>query len=102
MNQLRLTETNSGVLLAVKARPGGRRNAVEGVHDGALKVTVTAPPEKGKANKAIADLLADLLNQPKGAIRLHRGAASSSKSFVIVGLTVADLMNRLTKVIQQK
>ncbi len=58
---IKLQATSSGVLLPVKARPAGKKNAITGEHDGALKVTVTAAPEKGKANAAIVALLAEQL-----------------------------------------
>src|SRR5437868_3236888 len=48
-----------GATFAVRAQPGGRKNAVRGVHDGCLKVSVTAAPEKGKANDAVLDVLCE-------------------------------------------
>ena len=50
-----------GTILPVRAHPGARRNEIRGEHDGALRVSVTAAPEKGKANKAIIELLAEAL-----------------------------------------
>ena len=40
-----------GVVIAVRAQPGAKKNGITGEHDGALKVSVTQAPEKGKANK---------------------------------------------------
>ncbi len=47
-----------GTILPVRAQPGARRNEIRGVQDGMLKVCVTQSPEKGKANKAVIELLA--------------------------------------------
>ncbi len=46
-----------GVVLLVRAQPGARENAIRGVQNGVLKVAVTQVAEKGKANKAIVELL---------------------------------------------
>ena len=59
-----------GSILPVVAQPGARRNAVLGERAGALRVAVTAPPDKGKANAAILALLAEVLGcKPRGSPR---------------------------------
>jgi hypothetical protein len=50
-----------GVILPVRAQPGSRKNELRGEHEGMLKVCVTQAPEKGKANKAVAEFLAKSL-----------------------------------------
>ena len=56
-----VTDHAEGCVLAVRAQPGARRAGVQGEQAGALKVAVTAPPEDGRANKALTDLLRDVL-----------------------------------------
>ena len=51
--QIHFRTTESGVEFPVKASPGSRKNEIRGVINGALKGSVTAPAEKGKANAAI-------------------------------------------------
>jgi uncharacterized protein (TIGR00251 family) len=92
---IELRAVEGGVLLPVKARPAGKRNAIEGEHGGALRVTVTAAPEKGKANEAIAELLSTALGVRSSSITLVRGATTSTKTFRIEGLGVDDLSSRL-------
>ena len=55
---IRITEHAEGCVLPVHAQPGARKAGILGEHSGALKVAVTAPPEDGRANKALAELLA--------------------------------------------
>ncbi len=71
--------------LKVRVQPKASRDAILGEHDGALKVAVTAAPEKGKANKAVAELLAKTLRVPKSNVTLVAGAASRVKTFAIAG-----------------
>ena len=54
---LNLQPDPDGTILPVRAQPGARRNEIRGEQDGMLKVCVTQSPEKGKANKALIELL---------------------------------------------
>ena len=99
---IELTESADGVRLKVKARPAGKRNAILGEHAGALRVAVTAAPEKGKANDAIVELLADRLRLRKSEIRLDRGAASTTKTFHLAGISRQSLAERLEGILEQQ
>jgi hypothetical protein len=79
-----------GCVIPVKAQPGARRNAITGEFNGQLKVAVTAAPEKGKANKAIATLLAKTFGLAKGDIELIAGHTSAEKKFLLIGANAAD------------
>src|ERR1043165_9195127 len=94
-NNFQLQATSDGVILPVRAQPGARRNAITGVHAGALKVAVTQAAEKGKANEAIIDVLCESLGMRSSDIQLKSGASSRQKQFVIRGVAVADLLNRI-------
>lgn len=88
------------MLLPVKAHASARQNAVLGEHNGMLRVAVTAAPEKGKANKAIIDLLADALKIAKSSIEIVAGETSPQKRFLIVGSNeekVRAVLDRLLK-----
>jgi uncharacterized protein (TIGR00251 family) len=78
-----------GIVIRVKARPGARRNALAGLHDGALRVDVTAAPEKGKANDAIIALLAKTFGVAKSSIELISSPANTQKRFLLAGLDLA-------------
>jgi uncharacterized protein (TIGR00251 family) len=91
--------TARGVILPVHAQPGARKNGITGVHAGRLKVTVTQPPEKGKANEAIVKLLAGLLGIKRSQVTLLAGDASKLKSFLIAGVNLAELQGRLSSIL---
>lgn len=69
------------VLLHVRVQPKARANAVKGWHGEALRVSVTAAPEDGKANRAVIALLAETFDVAPSSINLVRGAASRDKWF---------------------
>ena len=68
-------------LLHVRVQPKARMNAVVGWRGEALRVSVTAAPEDGQANRAVVALLAARLAVPPSSIQLVRGAASRDKWF---------------------
>jgi uncharacterized protein (TIGR00251 family) len=90
-----LVTHEQGTVLPVKAQPGARRTAIVGVHAGALRVAVSAPPEKGKANAAIAHLLAEALGCKAAQVGLLSGATARQKRFLIAGITPEELGRRL-------
>jgi uncharacterized protein len=94
-----LTDHGEGVLLPVRAQPGARKPGVLGEQAGALKVAVTAPPEDGKANKALVELLRRALSLKRSQVELVGGQTSRDKRFVIRGLTANDLQQRLAALI---
>lgn len=65
-------------MLAVRATPKASSDRIA-VEDGRVRVWVTAPPDKGKANKAVIAAVAKVLGVPKSAVVLVRGEASREK-----------------------
>ena len=72
-----------GVLLPVRAQPNARKPGVLGEVNGALKVAVGAPPEDGKANAAIVELLREFFALKKSQIELISGKANRNKVFLL-------------------
>ena len=91
-----LRELDSGVLLKVRAAPRASHEGVRGLHGEALKVAVAAPPERGKANEAIARVLAEHLSLCPSQIQVHSGATSRDKWFHLEGVTLETLQRTLT------
>jgi uncharacterized protein (TIGR00251 family) len=88
-----------GTILPVRAHPGARRNEIRGVQDGMLKVSVTQVPEKGKANKAVIDLLAKKLGLKKSQIELIAGETSHQKRFLLRDVKPDELAERIRRVV---
>jgi uncharacterized protein (TIGR00251 family) len=84
-----------GTILPVRAQPGARRNELRGVQDGMLKVCVTQSPEKGKANKAIVELLSKRLSLKKSQFELIAGETSHYKRFLVRGIGAEELAERI-------
>jgi uncharacterized protein (TIGR00251 family) len=81
-----LTTHPQGIILPVRAQPGARKNAILGERAGALRVAVTAAPERGKANEAIRKLLAETLGCKTSQITLLTGETVRDKRFLITDL----------------
>jgi uncharacterized protein (TIGR00251 family) len=78
-----------GVTVPVKVQPGARRTAVLGnvpdIEGTRLKIAVAAPPEDGRANRAVCAVLATALGVPEGTISVLHGATSRQKTLHITG-----------------
>ena len=82
---------SGAVRITVKLSPKASRNAIRGWADGPdglrwLKCSVTAVPERGKANEALIELLAEYAGMPKGAFTLIRGDTDRIKIIEIQGV----------------
>lgn len=84
---LDLAPTPDGIRLRVRVAPRAAHARILGVHDGALKVSLTAPPVDGAANDALVAFLAEALGVPKRAITITHGLTSKSKTLRIAGVS---------------
>lgn len=95
------TAVSDGVRVAVRVAPRAAANRIGGVVSGAdgaaaLKVSVTAVPEGGKANAALIKLLSKAWRVPKGAISIAAGAAARRKVVHVAGAPEA-LLERMRR-----
>jgi len=90
--ELIVEERRGAVSFAVRVSPRASRNAIEGEHQGALKVRVTAPPVDDRANDAVRSLLAERLNVPISAVRIVSGEKGKTKRIEIEGVTRAQVL----------
>ena len=92
---LEIRSCAGGAIIAVKVVPGSSRDRIAGVLGDALKVATAAPPEKGKANAAVARILAEALGVDRRDVKLVAGPASPRKEFRIAGMTAERIRSSL-------
>jgi uncharacterized protein (TIGR00251 family) len=98
---IELTEHALGVILPVRAQPGARKSGIRGEQNGALKVSVTQVAEKGKANQALIETLAEGLDLKRSQIALLSGETQRDKRFLIGEITKPDLAARIAAVLRE-
>lgn len=98
---VKLEQIDEGVLLSVRAHAGARRSEIHAGSDGVLRLSVTEAPEKGKANKAIAELISRQLDLKKSQIELIAGATAPQKRFLLRGISLDDAARRLDQAIER-
>lgn len=67
----------------VTVRPGVQKSEIMGEFNSRLKIKVGAPPEDGKANAELIDLLASKLSIPKKKVHLVKGETSTEKVILV-------------------
>jgi uncharacterized protein (TIGR00251 family) len=85
--EARVTSTGS-VTFTVNVSPRAKRNAIEGVAEGVLRVRLAAPPIEGRANDALSRFLAECLNIPRSAVRIVAGERSRRKRVEVRGVSL--------------
>jgi uncharacterized protein (TIGR00251 family) len=96
---IELSDHPDGVILPVRAQPGAKMNALRGEQGGALKVAVTQVAEKGKANQALVEVLAEELGLKRSQIELIAGETQREKKFLIRDVTREELSGRIAAVL---
>lgn len=100
-NDLYTVDDDGLAVLTVHAQPGAGRTEIVGRHGAALKVRVAAPPSQGRANEAVAKVLADAFGLAVAKVELVSGQTNRSKRFRVhdldpeaVGTTLQRLVDR--------
>ena len=94
-NAMVKTAGSQSIHIKVKAVPGASRNEIVGTLDGRLKVRVAAPPEGGKANKAICTLIAKALIVKTNQVLVLTGKSSTQKTIEVEGISAKTATERL-------
>jgi len=94
-SELDVRETAEGVEVTLHVLPRSKKCEVSGLHNGALKVRVTAPPVDDAANRALIELFASLLHISKANLAIKSGLKSSRKVLQIRGINLNDFLHYL-------
>lgn len=71
------------MILTLHVKPGAREEKIEWIDEDTAKVWVRAAPEKGKANKAVIELVSKELSVAKTCIEIVRGTTAKMKQLKI-------------------
>ena len=93
---MKLEEKDGAVLLHVKVVPNSSRTQIAGTLGNALKIKVAQPPEDGKANRAVEELLAETLGLPKTSVTVVAGHTRPQKTIRLQQITADAALERLT------
>jgi uncharacterized protein (TIGR00251 family) len=78
----------------LKVIPNASRTEIIAKENGDLKIKVQAPPEDGRANKAVIQLLAKHFNVPKNRIKIIAGEKSQQKIIEVFDLPNENTLNK--------
>lgn len=91
--------TGNDIIIKVKIVPGSSKNKIVGVYNDALKITITAPPVEGKANKKCISYLSKHFDIAKSKIEILSGKNSRNKLIKISNINQNDFLDKLEEVI---
>jgi uncharacterized protein len=86
----------------LRVSPGARRTEFAGRYGDGWKVRVSAPPERGRANEAVLDLLADTLELPRRSLSIVSGHGAREKVVLMEGIGPAEIERRLDRVLSRR
>lgn len=89
------TEHPKGATILVLVAPRASRTKVVGVHDGRLKVQLSAPPVDGAANTQLVEFIAGELGVRRGDVGLISGQSSRRKTLLVTGVTPDEVRRAL-------
>lgn len=95
MTPLKIQEEGNAVIFSVKVVPRSSKTALAGVLGDMLKIKIAAPPEKGKANEALVEFLAQTLGIKKNTVKITAGHTSPVKTIQITGVSPQIIWQKL-------
>jgi uncharacterized protein (TIGR00251 family) len=97
-NRRRMTEGRRGAALAIRVTPRARRNEiVEILADQTIKIRLIAPPVEGKANEALVEFLARVLDVSRSKVEIVAGSGGRDKLVTILDLDSSEVQSRILK-----
>jgi hypothetical protein len=101
VRKYQLHDGKKGAALAIRVTPRASRNEiVEVLADGTVKIRLTAPPVEGKANDALVEFLAKVLEVPRAAIEIVAGVTGRDKLVSILNVDAETVHARILKNMQ--
>jgi uncharacterized protein len=88
--------------VAITVSPGAARTELVGRHGDGWRARIAAPPERGRANRALVELVAELVDVPRDRIIIVGGATARRKVLWVDGLDAEELDRRLARAAGQE
>ncbi len=92
---IKIRKMEDGIIIPARIQPNSSKEKVLGEYAEKLKIAVTSPPEKGKANKAIVKVLAKWLNIKTSDVQIVSGEKSKDKEIFVRNITKTDVQTLL-------
>ena len=89
-------DVTDGCTVSVRVQPGAKKDAVVGVHGGAVKIALNAPPVDGKANEALIAFIAEKVGLPRARVSLVSGMTNRSKVVRVTGKSAVEVRAALS------
>jgi len=95
-DEVKIVEKAGILLLSVRVQPGATSDQIVGSYNGALKIRLTAPAQRNRANRHLLEFSASTLNGPAKTLSLSRGRSSCNKTVEIRGFSREELTHLLS------
>ena len=86
MDEPEIQQLDDAVIFTVKVVPGSSKTQTAGLLNGMIKIRISAAPEKGKANKALIDFIAEQLDVKSTAVSIISGLRTAVKRVQVTGI----------------
>ena len=89
------------ITITVQVQPRSSSDGIAGLHEGRLKVRISAPPVDGKANERLTEVIAKTFGVSKSSVEIIKGHTSRLKTLRISGVSAQDydaLVSKLSDV----
>lgn len=94
---LQVRETSLGLEVRLHVLPRAKRNEITGLHNGALKLKVIAPPVDDAANRAVIEFFSTLLKIPKSNLHILAGSRSRDKILQIRDMSLSSFLSCISQ-----
>jgi hypothetical protein len=78
--------SGNSINIQVQIQPRSSKDQIVGLHNGRLKIKISAPPVDGKANQALIEFIAKALGVSKSKVEIVKGHSSKLKTLKISGI----------------
>lgn len=90
-----LRDTPDGVTIPLRVQAGTSRTEIAGISRGAIKLRLTAPPERGQANDQCIAFFTELFQVSQAKIKIIRGQYGREKLILVSGMRSVEVLARL-------